>query len=102
MFREVLTLSLGLGAILLTTQALRGQDAGCAQRGVIVERLEQLYGESRQAVGLAGTQGLVEVFASLETGTWTILVTAPSGVACLVAAGDHFERLEQVPPGEPA
>ena len=38
MSREVLTLGLGLGAILLTTQALRGHDAGCAERGVIVER----------------------------------------------------------------
>ena len=101
MTRELFTLGLGLGAILLTAQALRADGAGCADRSVIVERLARQYGESRQAIGLAGTRQVVEVFASLETGSWTILVTTPSGLACLVAAGQHYERLDETLPGEP-
>ena len=34
---------------------------------------------------------LVETFASAETGTWTITVTMPTGVTCLVASGQAFE-----------
>jgi len=102
MIRETFTLGLGLGAILLSTQALRAQDGNCAERGVIVERLASQYGESRQAIGMAGDRQVVEVFASLETGSWTILVTTTSGIACLVAAGQHFEHLNEPLPGEPA
>jgi hypothetical protein len=39
------------------------------------------------------------VFASEETGTWTIAVTRPGGPTCIVAAGEHFEALaEALPP----
>jgi hypothetical protein len=34
---------------------------------------------------------LVELFASPETGSWTILVTRPDGVTCLLAAGHSIE-----------
>ena len=102
MTREMLTLGLGLGAILIATQALRAQETGCAERGAIVERLARDYGESRQSIGLVGGRQVLEVFASEETGSWTILLTAPDGIACLVATGELFHRFDSVPPGEPA
>jgi hypothetical protein len=37
---------------------------------------------------------MVEVFASTTTGSWTITVTNASGLTCLVASGQAFERLE--------
>lgn len=37
--REILTLSLGVAAILLATQALHAQDTGCADRARLVDRL---------------------------------------------------------------
>ncbi len=102
MKREIITFGLGLGAILLTAQALRAQESGCTDRARMVERLARDYGESRQSIGLAGGRQVVEVFASLETGSWTILVTTATGIACMVAAGEHFERLDPPPPGDPA
>ncbi len=48
-----------------------------------------------------GPQGAVmEVFASSATGTWTITVTSPSGVTCLIASGQSFEALHEVLPAE--
>ncbi|MDA7426468.1 hypothetical protein [Thalassococcus lentus] len=71
----------------------------CAPREQIVERLAVKYGESRQSMGLGGNNSVVEVFASLETGTWTITVTTAAGVTCLVASGQAFEELaEALPP----
>ena len=36
----------------------------------------------------------MEVYASPETGTWTIAVTTPDGTMCLVAAGQGFEEVD--------
>ncbi|SMH40623.1 hypothetical protein [Maritimibacter sp. HL-12] len=102
MTREILTLGLGLGAILLATQALRAQETSCGERAMIVERLARDYGESRQSLGVVGGRQVLELFASDETGSWTILLTAPDGIACLVAAGARFRRFDPVAPGEPA
>lgn len=64
----------------------------CGQRAQIVERLAERYGEHRTGRGLAHNNGLVELFASEETGTWTILITLPTGETCMVAAGDFWEQ----------
>jgi hypothetical protein len=47
---------------------------------------------------------LVTVFAGQITGTWTIAVTDPSGVSCIVATGTGFELTPEAlsPGGEPA
>ncbi len=54
--------------------------------------------------GLAANNGVVEVFASPETGTWTIIVTLPDGQTCLVASGEGYESITEPLPakGDPA
>lgn len=65
--------------------------AQCARRDQVVERLERTYGEQRRGIGLAGdNRGVIEVFASDQTGTWTITITLPSGQSCLVASGQNW------------
>ena len=71
----------------------------CAPRPVVIEHLATNFGETRQSVGLAQGNRVVETFASLETGTWTITVTLPNGTTCLLAAGQSFETVaEALPP----
>jgi hypothetical protein len=41
---------------------------------------------------------VVEVYASSETGSWTIVVTRPGGPTCLVAAGQSFQQLNEALP----
>lgn len=72
------------------------QGASCANRDVIVERLSAKYGETRQSAGLNQNNGMVEIFASDETGTWTILVTLPTGVSCLMAAGKAWQGVAEL------
>ena len=64
--------------------------AVCGDRSEIVSRLETAYQEKASAIGLAGNGGIVEVYTS-EKGSWTILLTQPTGVSCLIAAGDNWE-----------
>ncbi|GAA6188024.1 hypothetical protein [Litorivita sp. NS0012-18] len=72
----------------------------CGPRDVVVERLASGYGETRQSIGLGANNQVVEVFASDESGTWTITVTMPSGMTCLVASGQAFEELAEALPAE--
>ncbi len=92
MKRQFLALSLGMGAMILATSHAFAQQQ-CADRALVVERLADTYGESRQSIGLGANNSVIEVFASDETGTWTITVTNPAGVTCLVASGQAFENV---------
>lgn len=67
----------------------------CAPHAMVVERLASGYGESRQSIALGANNAVVEVFASLETGTWTITVTVPGGPTCLVASGLAYEQVAE-------
>jgi hypothetical protein len=78
-------------ALLALTPTAEAQSRACAERATVVERLEARFGEVRQAMGLNRANSVVEVYASAETGTWTILVTTPNGVSCLIASGDLWE-----------
>jgi len=48
------------------------------------------------ALGVTNNGGLVEVLSTNEGTTWSIIVTAPDGKSCLVAAGEGWRALEQV------
>ena len=89
-------LSFGIGALILATNHAFGQSAqNCGQREPIVERLADRYGESRQSIGLGTQNRVVETFANPETGSWTITVTMPNGVTCLLASGHAFEAVTE-------
>lgn len=75
--------------------AAQAQGQNCGNRELVVERLTSKYGESRQSIGMAPKGRVVEVFASLETGTWTITVTMPNGITCLVASGQSYEDVDE-------
>ncbi len=91
---QKMTLGLLIGAAWLAGPVHAGTPV-CAERLTIVDRLADQYGETRQAIGLASASQIVEIFASDETGSWTITVTRPDGMTCLIAAGQHFEELDE-------
>ena len=73
----------------------------CGARDQIVAQLGNRYGESVRSIGLAPRNRIVEVFASDETGSWTITITSADGTTCLMASGDYFETLPPAPRGAP-
>lgn len=85
--------------ILAITTDAHAQGRNCGPRDAVVTRLAEGYGETRQSIGLGSNNAVVEVFASSDTGSWTITVTQANGVTCLVASGQGFERVaEALPP----
>lgn len=105
MMDTVIKMTMGLGLMALAAQQVNAsENRNCGPRPVVLERLTNGYGETRQSIGLGANNAVVEVFASVETGSWTITVTMPNGMTCLVAAGQAFETLTEAraPGGERA
>ena len=92
---NALKVAYGLSLDLLRAGAATAQGRACGPRDAVVERLATKYGESRQSMGLGANNAVMEVFASSETGTWTITVTMPNGMMCLVASGQAYEALAE-------
>ena len=80
---------------LMATGADAQNARNCAPRDLVVTRLAEGYGETRQSIGLGANNSVIEVFASDETGSWTITMTAPNGITCLMASGQAFEMLAE-------
>lgn len=96
MKKQLFVLSLGIGAMLLATQNGFAQNArNCGEHAQVVNRLAEGYGETRRSLGIGTNNSVIEVFASTETGTWTIIVTLPTGMTCLVAAGQAYEEINE-------
>lgn len=99
MKQQLLTLSLGFGALILATDHAFAQSReNCAPHQAVVERLAEGYGESRQSIALGANNSVVEVFANMDAGTWTITVTTPGGPTCLVASGQAYQQVAEALP----
>ncbi len=96
-----------LSAVLLTAAMLapvssHAQNNNCADRAVVTDRLTKNYGETFAGGGLRNSDSIFEVWKSDESGTWTILMTMPNGLACVMAAGtDWRAALPETPAGIP-
>lgn len=94
--QQLFALSLGIAAMVVAASQSRAQSPGpqCAARADVVQALATRYGETRQAMGLAAADQLLEVYAS-SSGTWTLTITLTDGTTCLVASGTSFEALSE-------
>ena len=94
-------------AILLLTMivpAAAQAQSVCGDRAKLIEVLAIKYHETPAAFGIAGSRNLVELFIS-PAGSFTMLITEPRGVTCILATGQGWEELPIVPPskmGEPS
>ena len=61
----------------------------------MVDLLAKTYQEAPVAIGVASVGSLVEVLASRGGATWTIIVTAPDGQACMVASGEGWRTIDE-------
>lgn len=68
----------------------------CDQRDSVLRILQQKYKEAPVAVGVTHNGGLVEVLSTGTGKTWSIIVTTPQGMSCLVAAGEGWRAMEPV------
>lgn len=69
------------------------QRVPCGERTAIMSHLEDGYSEKPVAMGLDAQGRVLEVLAA-PSGTWTMLVSTPGGLTCLIASGVAWEELQ--------
>ncbi|MBI1778927.1 MAG: hypothetical protein HYR63_26615 [Proteobacteria bacterium] len=62
----------------------------CGFHAQMTDYLRTVYGEIPIGRGLRGDGMVLEVMAA-PVGSWTIIVTGPNSVSCLVSAGESWE-----------
>jgi DNA-binding beta-propeller fold protein YncE len=58
----------------------------------VLSALDGNFSEKPVSLGLSYDGRVVEVLKS-PNGTWTIIMTAPNGVSCLLMAGNHWQNV---------
>jgi hypothetical protein len=88
------------GLLLWAGSAAAAEPPRCGPRAVVLLLLEQRFGEWPAQAGLSATGQMVELFASADGATWSLVVTAPNGTACVTDVGESWTV--RLPPGEPS
>jgi hypothetical protein len=89
--------SIIVGAVLVATVSNSAKSAQppqvfCDERVRVIGALEQMYAEQPVSMGLTNSGSMIEVFKSSK-GSWSIVSTHPSGLTCIIAAGEHWENV---------
>lgn len=71
----------------------------CAEHAEVVKQLGKQHAETPVALGLSANGGVVEVFSTKDGSTWTMVITMPNGVTCMMAAGESWEAFPAKLPG---
>ncbi len=58
----------------------------CTPHADLVKQLGTNHAEAPVSIGLASNGGVVQVFSSQDGASWTIVMTMPNGISCLMAA----------------
>lgn len=91
-------MTMGASALMLAATKGQAQTRTCAPHDRVIAHLAENYSETRHMLGLAANDMVVELFASPDSGTWTITVTRPDGVTCLVASGTDAQLMAEALP----
>ncbi len=86
--------ALALGLLVHTAAAVRAQPV-CMPHDELTKRLYATFAEAPTANAVANNGALVELFATRDHTSWTLAMTRPGGMSCVLVAGEewnHFPR----------
>lgn len=89
--------AVALPLIALALPVPAGAAGPCYPREAIHAHLADRYGEQPAGIGVTAGQ-LVELLTRPDGASWTILVIRPDGLACPVAAGEHWKAVSEPAP----
>lgn len=95
------TMVTGAMLALMWTGTAKADGALCHPRATIVAGLSTgKYDEAQRGFGMTSDGQLLEFWRSDDGATWTILITRPNGVSCVVSAGTLWDDVGA--PAQPA
>lgn len=95
MFRRIIPM---MGALVMFSSVLVlnipqvSAQTVCGIHNVVADKLKTTFDEQPSAAGLSSNGGMLEVYSSPD-GSWTIVLTRPDGLSCLMATGEHWESM---------
>lgn len=74
----------------------------CGEYDQLRSFLDEQFDEQPTSSGLADDGSVMQVFASVPDGTWTMVSVDRDGMACVLATGQAWQQDELSGKGEPA
>jgi len=93
--------SIVVAALCFAATPALAQSAACSTRDEVLKRLSSEYSEAPVAMGIASNGGVVEFLSAPAGQSWTIILTLPSGLSCLIAAGESWESVPKIATQDP-
>ena len=81
--------------LVISSGALAAGEMSCADREYFIKGLEKEYSEVVQHRAITSRGALVEITVSPEGG-WSMLLTTPGGVTCIITAGEDWEDVPRL------
>ena len=97
----MLRLALCAAAAIALPASAYAASVPCSPREDVLSQLQAKFKEEPVAVGLANNGGLLEVLTADDGTTWTIIITMPNGMSCLVAAGEAWQDHQRTALNDP-
>lgn len=79
--------------IFLMPDKASAQQPACTARATVLDHLSRRYAEKPVTMGMANNGGAIEVLTTDDGSTWTIILTMPNGMTCMIAAGENWQAL---------
>ena len=89
MFKRLFAMALVFGATALAPP-VAAQSLQCLPRAALVETLQSKYGETLEGRGLQSPRLLLEIWRSGKSGSFTVFLTRPDGMSCILATGQNW------------
>jgi len=64
----------------------------CMPRESLVKELSDKYSEAPIVIAPTNVGVLLEVFASPGGATWTLAITRPDGISCIIMVGENWRK----------
>jgi hypothetical protein len=88
--RAILTSATAVAVLAVPGMAVAAPLA-CGARTDVITNFASKYHEQPRSMALTNDGQLLEVLKSDDGTTWSILITTPEGVSCLVATGEDWQ-----------
>ena len=94
MIRSVIVLAVVMAV--LASAGLASAQSACGDREALLAHLAKRYNETIIAVALTSTGGMLEILATKDGATWTLIVTKPPNGTCIFGAGENWRLVAPV------
>ncbi len=82
-------------ALLLHTAATVKAQPVCMPHDDFRVELHRNFSESPVAIAIASNGALIELYANRDRSSWTLVMTRPAGISCVLVAGEEWNDLRK-------